>query len=117
MSRELTRGKTKLRSTVMRMNQTYSVNTNVHSYNKFEVVKLDPNCWKLHVLYDYTENNLCRVVNLEDTVGQKFFKLNNLSELDFRRITSSECVVTYTAFLLKESNALGSLVTPTVTLV
>jgi hypothetical protein len=101
----------------MQLNQSYSVITNDPSENKFKAVKLDPNRWKLHVLYDQTENILCRVVNLEDTVGQKFFKLNNLSEFDFRRITSSECVVTYTAFMLQESNALGSLFTPTVTLI
>lgn len=97
----------------MQVNPTYT-ESNVNSDHKF---KLDPNRWKLHVLYDQTENILCRVVNLEDTIDQKFFKLNNLSEFDFRRITSSECVVTYTAFRLKESNALASLVTPTLTLI
>ena len=79
-------------------------------------VVLDANRWKLHVSYTQTNNILYRIVNLEDLVKKAVYRINNLSEEDFQRITSSECNITFASYILREYNVLGSLSHTTLTI-
>jgi hypothetical protein len=72
-------------------------------------ILLDPKRWKLHVSYNQTSNVLYRLVNLEDLVAKKVYRINDLTEEDFQRIIASECHITYASYILREYNVLGTL--------
>jgi hypothetical protein len=77
---------------------------------------LQPNRWKLHVAFGNNNNTLFRILRLEDTAEGKVYQLNHLTEEEYHRIVTKECVRISSTYVLEEHNILGYLRQPTLTL-